>query len=199
MFKIALTGGIGSGKSTVCKLFTQLNVPVIDTDIIARELVKSGEPCLLKISDYFGADILLSDGSLNRKTLAARIFNNDKERLYLESILHPEIRQVIQRKTLQLNSCYVIIAIPLLIETNQLSEYDRILLIDCNEQQQIERTITRDKRSVCEVKSIMNSQATRQQRIAAADDIIDNSKDTANLKRQIKQLHTKYTKLCNNT
>jgi len=196
MIKIALTGGIGCGKTTVCKLFSQQNIPVIDTDIIAHDLVRPGKVALLEICDYFGAGILLNDGSLDRKALAGKVFNNKKNRLHLESILHPKIKQSLLLKLNQLTSCYVIIAIPLLIETNQQADYDRVLVIDCDEQQQIDRTIVRDKRSLEEVKSIMKSQVSRQQRVAAADDIIDNTQNINNLKLQIDLLHKKYMKLC---
>jgi len=196
MIKIALTGGIGCGKTTVCKLFSQQNIPVIDTDIIAHDLVKLGKVALLEICNYFGADILLNDGSLDRKVLAGKVFNNKKNRLHLESILHPKIKQALQLKLNQLTSCYVIIAIPLLIETNQQADYDRVLVIDCDEQQQIDRTILRDKRSLEEVRSIMKSQVSRQQRISVADDIIDNTQNIDTLKLQIDLLHKKYLKLC---
>ena len=196
MLKIALTGGIGCGKSTVCELFTLLNTPVFDTDIIARELVKPGQKALIEIVDYFGSDIIFSDESLNRKALAKNIFNNEKNRLHLESILHPKIQQFIQKKLDQLNACYVIIAIPLLLETKQQSNYDRVLLVDCEEQQQIDRTIMRDKRNLNEVQSIMRSQVSRKDRIAIADDIIDNTQEISTLKTQVSNLHNKYIKLC---
>jgi len=195
MLKVALTGGIGCGKSTVCDLFSKKNIPIIDTDIIARELVEPGQPALLKIINYFGSDILFNDSSLNRKALAKKIFNNNKKKLHLESILHPKIKKRVQEKISQLNSSYVIIAIPLLIETNQQSHYDRVLVIDCDEQQQIERTLNRDKRDFNEIKSIINSQASRVQRTAIADDIIKNTGDLISLKNNVDQLHIKYIKM----
>jgi len=196
MIRIALTGGIGCGKTTVCDFFSQHNVPVIDTDIIAHELVKPGKTALFEISDYFGSDILFNDGSLNRKALASKVFNSDKNRLHLEYILHPKIKQALQLKLNQLTSCYVIIAIPLLIETNQQADYDRVLVIDCEEQQQINRTIARDQRSLSEVKAIMKSQVSRQQRIAVANDVIDNTQNINTLQSQVDLLHKKYMKLC---
>ncbi|MCW8933353.1 MAG: dephospho-CoA kinase [Gammaproteobacteria bacterium] len=199
MIKIALTGGIGCGKSTVCNLFNkQHHIPVIDTDIIARRIVEPGSPALIEISKYFGDSIVLKDGSLNRKALAEKVFNNEDDRLHLESILHPEIKKVIQKKIKKLKSSYVIIAIPLLIETNQQSEYDRILVIDCKEEQQIERTLKRDQRDLDEIKSILKSQVSRETRLKLADDIIDNSQSTSSLKEQVKRLHTKYSQLANN-
>jgi len=199
MIKIALTGGIGCGKSTVCNIFSQqCNMPVIDTDIIAREAVQPGTKALDEIRKYFGSSILLTDGSLNRKKLATKVFNNKNERLYLESILHPIIRQVIDKKIKQLKSSYVIIAIPLLIETNQQDEYDRVLVVDCNEQQQIERTLKRDPRDLNEIKSIMDSQTSREIRLQVADDIIDNSLSESTLKEQIMSIHAKYIRLSDN-
>ena len=196
MIKIALTGGIGCGKSTVCKIFSQHVVPIIDTDIIARELVEPGEDALVEIIDYFGSDILLSDGSLNRKALAAKVFNNSKNKEHLESILHPRIRNATQSQISKLNTCYAIIAIPLLIETNQQSDYDYIAVVDCSEDQQIARTISRDHRSLDEIQSIINSQVSRKERNSLADDIIDNTGDIKTLRTHIEQLHNKYMALC---
>jgi len=196
MIKIALTGGIGCGKSTVCNIFNQQHhVPVIDTDIIAREIVEPGTTTLTEISNYFGSSVISKDGSLNRKALAAKVFSNEDDRLYLESLLHPEIRRVIQNKIKKLDSSYVIIAIPLLIETNQQSEYQRVLVIDCNEQQQIERTLKRDQRNLDEIKSIIKSQVSRETRLEMADDIIDNSLSTNSLEEQVRMLHIKYSHL----
>jgi len=196
MIKIALTGGIGCGKSTVCNIFHQQHhAPVIDTDIIAREIVEPGTTILAEISNYFGSKVISKNGSLNRKALAAKVFSNETDRLYLESLLHPEIRRVIQQRINKLDSSYVIIAVPLLIETNQQSEYQRVLVIDCNEQQQIERTVKRDQRNLDEIKSIMKSQVSRKTRLEIADDIIDNSSSTDSLKEQVKLLHIKYSQL----
>ncbi|RDH81316.1 MAG: dephospho-CoA kinase [endosymbiont of Galathealinum brachiosum] len=196
MIKIALTGGIGCGKSTVCELFSQHAIPVIDTDIIARELVKPGEDTLIEIIDYFGSEILLPDRSLDRKALAGKVFNNLKSKKALESILHPKIRKATQSQINSLNTCYVIIAIPLLVETKQLSDYDYVLVVDCSEEQQIERTIYRDHRTLDEVQSIINSQVSREERNSVADDIIDNSGDRKSLVTRIDQLHAKYMNFC---
>ncbi len=196
MITVALTGGIGCGKSTVCNLFAEYNIPVIDTDMIARELVKPGQPALDEIISYFGTDILCSDSSLNRKKLAKEVFSHPKSKQYLESILHPKIRLTVSAQLKQLNSCYVIIAIPLLIETEQHKHYDRVLVVDCDEQRQIKRTLARDNRSLNEVQSIIRSQTSRNQRLAIADEVIDNSDDLNALKKQIKQLHLKYLQLC---
>ncbi|VAW56776.1 Dephospho-CoA kinase [hydrothermal vent metagenome] len=195
MIKIALTGGIGCGKSTVCQLFSQFNVPIIDTDIIARNLVEPNSIALNEITAYFGHTVLLSNGSLNRKALAHIIFNEPKKKQYLESILHPKIKLEIQQKITTFTTPYVIIVIPLLIETNQQKNYDRILVIDCTEQQQIERTLARDTRDLNEIKSIITSQVSREKRLSTADDIIDNSMNENLLAPQVEQLHQKFMAL----
>lgn len=198
MLTVALTGGIGCGKTTVCRLFAELNTPVIDTDIIARDLVKPGQGALQEITSHFGSDILLSDGSLNRKALANKTFNNNDERKQLESILHPKIRQCVKKQLLSLDSPYVIVAIPLLIETSQHNSYDRILVVDCDEKLQIQRTQNRDRRSLKEITNIMASQASRQQRLEHADDVINNRSDIESLKTQVIKLHNLYTNLSEN-
>ncbi|VAW58110.1 Dephospho-CoA kinase [hydrothermal vent metagenome] len=195
MLKVALTGGIGCGKTTVCQLFSAHGVPVIDTDIIAREQVKPGQPALQMIVNYFGPDILLTDGTLNRKKLAGKTFSQPADRLKLESILHPCIRQHVQQQLSTLSSSYAIIAIPLLVETSQHTQYDRVLLVDCTEAQQIERTRSRDQRSREEIKNIINSQATREQRIGIADDILENDLDSNALASKVSALHKRYLSL----
>ena len=195
MLTVALTGGIGSGKTTVCELFSELGTPVIDTDLIARELVLPGQEALNEISSYFGKDILNSDGSLDRKALARKTFGDPKDRSQLESILHPRIRNRVKSTISTLDAPYVIIAIPLLIETSQQTTYDRVLVVDCEEQQQIQRTQSRDRRSIEEINNIMAAQANRQQRLEHTDDIIENKYDIQSLRNQVKKLHELYIKL----
>jgi len=195
MLKVALTGGIGCGKTTVCELFSALGVPIIDTDTLSRELVVPGQQALQEITDYFGKDILLTDGTLDRQKLAGRIFGSQINRDRLESILHPRIRQRVEKQLDSLTSDYVIIAIPLLVETSQQTQYNRVLLVDCTEQQQIERTQARDHRGEEEIRAIMKSQATRQQRILAADNIIENNAGIYDLELKVKRLHTLYLSL----
>lgn len=195
MFTVALTGGIGSGKTTVCELFSELGTPIIDTDLIARELVLPGQEALNEISTYFGQDTLNPDGSLNRKALANKTFSNSSNRTHLESILHPKIRNRVERAIHALDAPYVVIAIPLLIETSQQTNYDRVLVVDCEEQQQIQRTLSRDQRSIDEINNIMSAQVTRQQRLECADDIIENKLDIEFLRSQVMELHRIYIKL----
>lgn len=194
MLRIALTGGIGCGKTEACRIFQQQhNVPVIDTDVIARQLVQPGEEALEQITSAFGEDILLPDGTLNRAALANTVFNNETKRRQLEAILHPKIRNAVEQQIKQLNAAYVIVAIPLLIETGQQSDYDRVLVIDCEPSQQLARTLQRDQRNAQQVQTIIDAQISRAQRLQAADDVIDNSKDIEFLQQQIAQLHTKYS------
>lgn len=195
MIKVALTGGIGCGKSTVCKLFSQYHIPIIDTDILARKLVEPETPALAEIIQFFGTDILTKDGTLDRKKLANEVFNNQDSKLELESILHPKIRTEVEKKISNLSSHYVIIAIPLLIETNQQHEYDKVLVIDCSAEQQIQRTLKRDERELSEIQLIISNQISREERQRYADDIINNSGDINDLKSQVLHLHKKYLNL----
>lgn len=193
MLRIALTGGIGCGKTEACRIFQQqYQVPVIDTDVIARQLVQPGEDALQQIINVFGKDVLLPDGTLNRAALANQIFNNEVKRQQLESILHPKIRNAVKQQIQQLDAAYVIVAVPLLIETGQQADYDRVLVIDCEPSQQLERTLQRDERNAQQIQAIIDAQVSRQQRLQVADDIIDNSKDRQFLQQQIAQLHKNY-------
>lgn len=194
MLIIGLTGGIGSGKSTVAKLFQQLGVPIIDSDEIAREVVSPGSPLLNEISNYFGPQIIDHDGSLKRRELRELIFANNQDRIWLEQHLHPAIYERIREKINLINAPYCIIVIPLLIETNPGDLVDRILVIDSPKNLQIERVEKRDKTSKENILSIIQSQVTRKERLAAANDIIDNSGDMNSLKPQIIRLHNQYIK-----
>ena len=195
MLIIGLTGGIGSGKTTVADLFKAHKVPIVDTDIIARDLVTPGSPALQEIIDRFGKEVLLDSGQLDRKKLAHITFNDESKRLLLESILHPKIRRVMLEQISAQTSPYVIVVIPLLTETGQTENIDRILVVDCQEEIQIARVKQRDNRENSEIISIINSQATRQQRLDVADDIIENTSDLDTLKKNVAQLHHKYLQL----
>lgn len=195
MLKIGLTGGIGSGKSTICKLFKELGVPVIDSDEIAHALVEPGTSALHMITKLFGHQVLQEDGSLNRAQVREQVFNDKIKREQLESLLHPLIRKEMQRQINALNSPYVILAIPLLLEKAWQENLDRVLVIDCSEAQQRERVIKRDESSAQTIDLIMFSQIQRDVRINAADDIIDNTGSLDALRGQINRLHQRYLKL----
>lgn len=195
MLRIGLTGGIGSGKSTVCRLFAELGVPIIDADDIAHALVAPGQPALARLTAAFGPEIIDPQGNLNRALLRKRIFNDRKELHRLELILHPLILNRMHRQLERLESSYVIIAIPLLLEKGWQSEVDRILVVDADETLQLERTIKRDSISEEAVKRIMLTQVSRQQRLDAADDIIHNDGELDALRLQVEYLHGRYLEL----
>ncbi len=190
MLKVGLTGGIGSGKSTVAKTLKAKGIQIIDADKIAREVVAPGESALLKITEYFGKEILLPDGSLNRSELKAKIFSDPTAKKRLEDILHPSIRQrILQRVDEAIDTPYVVADIPLLVENNYPDYFDRVVVVDCTEAQQIARVKARDELPEAQIKSIMKSQATRENRLAAATDVIDNTGDLSSLNTQIEKLH----------
>lgn len=195
MLRIGLTGGIGSGKSTVCQLFAELGTPIIDTDVIAHSLVAPGQPALKQLTTVFGEDILDQHGALNRAVLRERVFNDPTARHRLESILHPLIRQQMREQLETLHDSYVVIAIPLLLEKHWQKEVDRTLVVDTGEELQIQRTTKRDGISAEAVRRIMHTQVSRQQRLAAADDIIRNDGTRASLKEQVLKLHHHYLQL----
>jgi len=192
MLKVGLTGGIGCGKSTVAKIFADLHVPVLDADEIAHRLVEKGQPALAQIQQAFGTAILNPDGSLDRKALRERIFSNLKQKQQLESILHPLIYKTLQAELEQLIAPYCIISIPLLFETDMTHFVDRILVIDCPVETQLERVKVRDGLSIERIQSIIDSQVSRTFRKAKADDLIDNSDTDYRLAEQVKKLHNLY-------
>ena len=195
MLKIGLTGGIGSGKSTVANLFSQHGTPIIDMDEIAREVVLPGKPAMQEIREYFGDDICDEKGILDRKKLRAIIFNDEDKRQHLENIVHPRIRQRVVEKLKPLNSPYCIIVIPLLFETGLQDTVDRILVVDVSVEEQITRTTQRDNLDEDYAMKIIASQVDRQTRLDNADDIIDNSGDITELESRIEKLHQKYLEL----
>lgn len=195
VLKIGLTGGIGSGKSTACEIFSEFGVPVIDADIIAHNLVKPGMPVLQAIINEFGEGIVTKDGSLDRKKLRDQIFTNETDRKKLENILHPAIYNEIAHETEGLLSKYCIIALPLLLETGASKIIDRILVIDSPRELQLSRASIRDNVSKSDIETIMHSQISADDRLAVADDIVNNDGDIDNLRRQICDLHRFYTSI----
>jgi len=195
MLKIGLTGGIGCGKTTASKLFEQLNIPVIDADTIAHQLVEIGQPALSDIVLAFGSDIINIDGSLNRKKLGQLIFSDSLQKQKLEAILHPKIYQAIQTAVKALDSAYCIISIPLLFETNMIDLVDRILVIDCPVESQIERVQKRDGLPLAQIQAIIDSQVSRTYRRSHAQDLIDTSIANDKLAETVKSLHNSYLSL----
>ena len=195
MLKVGLTGGIGCGKSTVARIFADLNIPVLDADQIAQRLVEKGQSALAQIRQTFGTDILNPDGSLNRKNLREQVFSDLKQKQKLESILHPLIYKTIQAELEQLVTPYCLISIPLLFETDMTHLVDRILVIDCPVEAQIERVKIRDNLTIERIQSIIDTQVSRAFRKAKADDLINNSGTDYRLAEQVKKLHNLYLSL----
>ncbi len=195
MLKIGLTGGIGSGKSTVCRLFQELGVAIIDADIIARQLVEPGQPALMQLVDHFGGHILNTDGSLNRTMLRDLVFADADKKQQLENILHPLVYARIAIEIEQLQGNYCIVAVPLLLETGKSHAVDRVLVVDCSVETQIDRVISRDNLNRNQVMAIIASQMPREQRLTLADDVIDNSTTPVQLAEQVKRLHNSYNLL----
>ncbi|GMR15783.1 MAG: dephospho-CoA kinase [Gammaproteobacteria bacterium] len=200
MLKVGLTGGIGSGKTSVSDLFENLGIPVIDTDIIAHKLVNNNPEVLQEIVDVFGQDVLSLNGKLNRKKLAQIIFNVKENKQQLENILHPKIHDVVMSQLQVLSSKknppdYAIIVVPLLIEANYDDLVDRILVVITDEKKRIERVQKRDNKSLSEIRSIIGNQADDEKRLKKADDIIENNSNIRNLGSQVKELHKKYMHL----
>ena len=192
MLIIGLTGGIGSGKSTVANLFADLGVPIIDMDQIARHVVEPGQPALLQITQTFGNELIDVEGKLRRQQLSQIIFDSEEKRHQLEAILHPIIREETERQLAELEAPYCIVVIPLLLESNQRSLVNRILVVDAPEDIQIARTMQRDGISAKQAEKILASQVDRQSRLNAADDIINNSSALDSLRLQVKELDQAY-------
>ena len=195
VLRVGLTGGIGSGKSTVCRIFSNIDVPVIDADEIARELTSPAQPALQLIIEAFGARVLTDSKELNRPYLRELIFNDVTARTKLENILHPLIYKEIESRIKLLDHPYCIICIPLLIEKHARDKVDRVLVIDAPEEQQILRACKRDLVDRKDILRIMQTQTTRARRLAEADDIIHNDGDMTSLHRQIIKLHATYNKM----
>ena len=192
---IGLTGGIGSGKSAAASLFGKLGAPVIDADVIARQLVAADEPALAEIARTFGADVLTATGELDRAALRRIVFADSTERSRLEAILHPRIREQIQNEINKVQAPYCIVVIPLLLETGQSDLVDRILVIDVPLATQISRVSSRDRLPREEILAIIEAQVSPGTRLAAADDVIENSGGLDELATRVNQLHKKYLEI----
>jgi dephospho-CoA kinase len=192
---IALTGGIASGKTAVAELFAQLGVPVLDTDQIARDVVAPGMPALGQLVAEFGPEILDAQGRLDRARMRERVFGDPAQRRKLEAITHPAIRAELAQRSAAAGGDYQIHVIPLLVESGRTEVYDRVLVVDCPEQTQIARLMTRDSSSREQAAEILAAQASREERLNAAHDVIENTGTLADLQRSVQILHRNYALL----
>jgi dephospho-CoA kinase len=188
-FVVGLTGGIGSGKSAATALFEKHKIDIIDADQVARDVVEIGSEGLAKIAEHFGNDILLENGALNRAALREQVFNNESEKQWLNSLLHPLIRQKMLSLIAVSNSPYCILSVPLLVENKLTVMCDKVVVVDCPEAMQLSRAMQRDGSTEQTIKNIMASQAERDTRLAAADFVLDNSSSLAHLAQQVDELH----------
>ncbi|CAJ1778765.1 Dephospho-CoA kinase [Aeromonas dhakensis] len=193
MYVVAITGGIGSGKTTVANQFAELGIEVVDADIIAREVVEPGSPALAAIAAHFGADVIAPDGRLDRRQLRERVFTDPQAKGWLNALLHPLIRSEMQRQCAAARSPYCLLVVPLLVENRLTALANRVLVIDVDEATQIERTCRRDGVSREQAEAILAAQASRTERLAAADDVLDNQNGTPEaIKSRIFALHETY-------
>jgi dephospho-CoA kinase len=192
---IALTGGIASGKSAVADLFAGHGVPVLDTDRIARDVVEPGTPAFAQILETFGRDVLDARGVLDRRRLRERVFADSNDRQRLEAITHPAIREELARRATRAGGAYQIHVIPLLVEGGRTSDYDRVLVVDCPAEDQLRRLMSRDRTDAEQARQILAAQATREQRLEAADDVIVNTGTLEDLEQFVATLHRNYALL----
>jgi dephospho-CoA kinase len=194
-FRVALTGGIASGKSTVADLFAALGVPVIDTDLIARQVVEPGQPALAQVVAGFGAEVLDASGRIDRRRMRERIFADPEARRRLEAILHPAIGAEMARQSLAAQGPYQLLVIPLLTEGGRRDHVDRVLLVDVPEELQVQRLTMRDGVTQEQARASLNAQATRADRLALADDVVRNAGREDELREAVAELDAKYRRL----
>ena len=192
---VGVTGGIGSGKTAVTDFFASKKITIVDADLAARVVVEPGKPALEAIAQRYGGKIILTDGHLNRRQLRNIIFEDDEERIWLERLLHPIIREQIVSELGQSHSDYSILVSPLMIETNQQELIDRLLIIDVPVKVQIERTMKRDNMTEEQTMVIINKQSSREDKLKWADDVVDNSQTLEHLHQQLEVLHQEYLNL----
>lgn len=193
--RVALTGGIASGKSVVTDMFAELGAPIVDTDIIAREVVEPGQPALREIRERFGAMIIDAAGQLDRRELRKRIFSDPEARQDLENILHPRIGEETRRQVEAAGGSYQLIVVPLLVGSQLLEIVDRVLVVDCDEETQIQRLLARDAETLEQARRILAAQSSRQERLDIADDVITNDDSLATTRAQVARLHDTYERL----
>ena len=195
IYRVGLTGGIASGKSAVAQMFAELGIPVIDTDLIAREIVSPGSPALREIAATFGAQLLRADGSLDRPRLRAIVFAEPERRTQLEAITHPRIGMAMEAQCRQAGGPYQVVVVPLLFESGLDRRMNRVLVVDCPEELQLSRLMTRDGESAAHAKQLLAAQLSRADRLARADDVVDNSGSLVDARRRVTELDTVYRKL----
>jgi dephospho-CoA kinase len=194
-FRVGLTGGIASGKSTAAKFFGALGIPIIDTDQLARDVVEPGQPPLERLVERFGASILTSDGHLDRPALRNIVVSDPKARADLEALTHPAIGAAVEARSAEAGGAYQILVIPLLVEKSLGSQLDRVLVVDCDEELQIRRLQARDGSTLEQARAILNAQASRSTRLKAAHDVIKNDGDMSAVRDQVEKLHARYLEL----
>ncbi len=197
MLVVGLTGGIGSGKTTVADHFAKLGITLVDADLLAREVVDIGSPALAAIIERFGPDIVDTDGTLKRSTLRQIVFAKPAEKQWLEQLLHPLIRELIQQRIQSASSPYCILVSPLLLETDQSALVDRILVVDVLPETQLARTMLRDNSQEETIRAIMASQIQRDDRLKRADDVISNDGSADEIAEKVLALHENYLQLTN--
>lgn len=193
---IGLTGGIGSGKSAAANFFHSEGVTVLDADQLAREVIEQNTPGFQSIVDYFGSDIIGEDGSIDRAKLRQEIFDDKEKKKAIESITHPLVRDLMAERIAASTSPYSVIMVPLIFETNSMSAYNRILVIDCDTKLQLERATLRDNNSSEQIQKILDSQCSRTERLSIANDVIPNNDTLENLKTRSLAMHKFYLGLC---
>ena len=193
--RIGLTGGIASGKTTVANQFAELGARIIDTDVIAREVVAPGQPALDEIRQEFGASVIDDDGALDRAAMRRLVFSDERQRRQLEAILHPRIRDEVLRQSESAGGPYQVIVVPLLVDSPLRDFVDRILVVDCDEETQIRRLLARDTGSVDQAQRILAAQSSRSERLAIADDVVDNDGDLDTTRDRVRKLHEIYLSL----
>ncbi|MES2106740.1 MAG: dephospho-CoA kinase [Pseudomonadota bacterium] len=195
-FTLGLTGGIGSGKTTVADMFAGLGASLVDTDLIAHQLSSPGGMAIPEIIRQFGPDFILPNGAMDRGKMRERVFSRPEEKTRLEAILHPLIRSETEKAANAATGSYIIFVVPLLVESGSWkNRVSRVLVVDCSEQTQIQRVMTRSGLTAQQVQAIMDTQVSRERRLQAADDIITNEGDIAQIAEQVRHLHAKYVKL----
>jgi dephospho-CoA kinase len=194
-FRVGLTGGIASGKSTAAKFFGALGIPIIDTDQLARDVVEPGQPPLERLVERFGPSILTEDGHLDRPALRNIVFSDPKARADLEALTHPAIGAAVEARSAEAGGIYQILVLPLLVEKSLGSQLDRVLVVDCEEDLQIRRLQARDGSTLEQARAILNAQASRGARLKAAHDVIKNDGDMSAVRDQVEKLHVQYLEL----